>query len=58
MLQPQAVVRYNLRQNLQDADPSHLRVDGHELGLSLELQLPHPDKILVNFGQALLAPVL
>lgn len=37
---------------------THLGVDGDELRLGLELKLAHPDEVLVDLGQALLAPVL
>lgn len=37
---------------------SYLGVDGNELGLRLELELPHPDEVLVDLGEALLASVL
>lgn len=39
---------------------SHLGVDGDELrlGLELELELPHPDEVLVYLGEALLTSVL
>lgn len=37
---------------------AYLGVDGDELGLGLQLELPHPDEVLVNLGEALLAAVL
>lgn len=37
---------------------AYLGVDGDQLGLRLELELPHSDKVLVDLGEALLASVL